>query len=93
MPGLHIWLFVRAQVDGARWYASPREIAPMDDGSWRAEVQLGGPPNIRHELHLGTLGDVDHAALVRWLAAHRDQPLDDLPGDFSEEVERTVLRN
>jgi hypothetical protein len=55
-------------------------------------MDLGGPANIRHELRLGLLDDDAHDELVRWIANHHDQPLEDLPDSFSEEAAVVVTR-
>ena len=40
--GLHVWLLVRPQIEGSRWYPCPRDIVAGADGSWECEVALGG---------------------------------------------------
>jgi hypothetical protein len=92
VAGVHAWLFVRAQVEGSQWYAFPREIVARRDGAWEAEIDLGGPPNIRHELRIGVLDAEDRAELVRFIAAHPNEPLEDLPETFEEESRVIVTR-
>src|SRR3954447_19014524 len=47
-PGQVLWLIVRAQVDGSRWYALGRSLDVRPDGSWEATIELGGAAGIRH---------------------------------------------
>ena len=89
---LHLWLLARAEVEGSRWYLLPREIVSGPDGSWQAELHLGGPPNTRHELRVGVVDARSHAALARRVAERPNEPLDDLPRGFSDEASVVVTR-
>jgi len=91
-PSLHIWLFVRAEVEGSHWYPYPKEIVARPDGAWEAELDLGGPASIRHELRLGVLGGSTRAALLRQIAEHPNAPLEELPRGFTEEAQLSVVR-
>ena len=91
-PGLHVWLFARPEVDGGRWTPYPREIVPRPDGTWEAQLDLGGPPNVRQELHVGVVDAETQAVLLRYVADHPNEPLGDLPNSFSDEVAIVVTR-
>jgi S1-C subfamily serine protease len=96
--GVHAWLFIRAQVEGSRWYPCPREIVAGADGTWGCEVSLGGASGTRHELVIGVVDDALHGFLSRYVAANPDQPLypDQPPGvlprGFSPESAIVVVR-
>jgi hypothetical protein len=89
---LHLWLLARAEVEGSRWYLLPREIVSAPDGAWQTELDLGGPPNVRHELRVGVVDARTHAVLVRRVAERPNEPLDDLPRGFSDEASVVVTR-
>ena len=91
-PAVHIWLFVRAEVEGGRWYPYPREIVASRDGSWEAEIELGGPPDVRHELRVGVAGPEVNAELARYVAERPGEPLEILPEGFRAEAQRVVIR-
>jgi hypothetical protein len=81
-PREPLWLLVRADIEGSRWYALSRPLEIREDGSWQAELELGGAAGIRHELRIGP-ADAETDALLRRHAAERaGQPLDDLPAGF-----------
>jgi S1-C subfamily serine protease len=98
-PGTHVWLFVRAQVPGGRWYPCPREIVAGPDLTWECEVYLGGPPEVRHVILAGVADEAAHAFLSRHLAANPNQPLypeeqaPRLPNGFRGEAEVEVVRS
>jgi len=79
-------------VAGSGWYAYPREIVAGPEGAWEAELDLDGPPNIRHELRLGVADPEAHAALARHTAATPSEPLPALPEGFREEAKVVVVR-
>ncbi|HYU18113.1 MAG TPA: sortase [Chloroflexota bacterium] len=91
--GLHVWLLVRARVDGGRWYAYPEEIRPDPDGSWAAELELGGPPGVRHELRVGLVDARSHERLAGYVADHPNEPLEDLPPGLHEAARLVVTRD
>jgi LPXTG-site transpeptidase (sortase) family protein len=91
-PALHAWLLVRAEMDGSRWYLYPREILARPDGAWEADLDLGGPPNVRHEIRVGVVDARTHAALARRAAERPNEPLDELPRGFSDEAGVVVVR-
>jgi LPXTG-site transpeptidase (sortase) family protein len=86
------WLVVRALEPGARWYLYPRELAIGSDGKWQAELTLGGPPGLRHELRVGVVDSATQAALTRQARTHPNEPLDALPPGFWPEAVRIVVR-
>lgn len=89
---LHVWLFVRAELEGSRWYPYPKEIEATADGSWSVTLDLGGPARLRHELRIGVVNDQTRAALLAQLAERPNEPLQDLPEGFWEEANLTVTR-
>ena len=89
---VRVWLFVRPQLEGGRWYPYPREIVVGGDGSWEAEIDLGGPPAVRHELRIGVIDLEARAELARYIAEHPDQPLEELPEGFRAEAAVIVVR-
>ena len=91
-PDAHIWLVVRAAVEGGRWYAYPEEIVVRPDGSWQAEIELGGPPNVRHELRVGIADAEAHAALARHSATRANEPLAELPKGLRDQAKLVVVR-
>jgi LPXTG-site transpeptidase (sortase) family protein len=92
-PGAHAWLFVRAQQPAARWYPYPRELPFGPDGSWKAEIDLDGPPDLRHELRVVTVDDKAHATLIRWVAEHPNQPVENLPDELRDSARVVVIRD
>jgi hypothetical protein len=91
-PALHTWLFVRPQIEGGRWYPVPQEIRPAPDGSWQLQVELGGAPNVRHELKAGVVDAATQAFLSQYVAQHRTDSFDQLPDGFWDEVTIGVTR-
>jgi hypothetical protein len=91
-PNLHAWLFVRADVEGSRWYVYYKEITANKDGAWEAEIDLGGPPNVRHELRLGVVDEETHQWLLRLVKDYLGEPLDELPPRFWDEASLVVVR-
>jgi hypothetical protein len=77
-----LWLAVRAEVAGSRWYVLDRPLAPARDGTWTATVDLGGPVGVSHEVRVGVLDAAGDAELRRHVAERPGQPLDDLPSGF-----------
>lgn len=74
-----LWLLVRPDVAGGRWYAVPRPLDVRPDGTWEAELELGGEPGIRHQIRL-VLADAEADARLRRHAVERpSQPLDTAP--------------
>ena len=91
-PGAPLWLLVRAEVPGSRWYALDRPLEPDWNGSWQVEVELGGPPGIRHEIRAGVADEAADRMLRRHAAERAGQPLDDLPAGFRTGASVTVER-
>jgi Sortase domain len=81
-PDAGLWLFVRAAVEGSRWYAYGSPLEPDRRGNWQVELEIGGPPGVQHEIRVGVVDTADGASLRRHSAERSGQPLDDLPGSF-----------
>lgn len=87
-----VWLLVRADLEGSRWYALPQPLMPEKGGRWQAELELGGGAGIRHEIRVG-VADTEADTLLRRHATERPgQPLDTLPGGFVTGARVTVER-
>ena len=91
-PSGHLWLAVRADVEGSRWYLFGQEIIPERDGRWGLDLDLGGPPNIGHEIRIGSVDEATHAELVRQVAERPSDPLAELPEGFEPQAVVTVVR-
>src|SRR3712207_8144061 len=92
-PSGHLWLAVRADVEGSRWYLFGQEIAPGHDGRWELELELGGPPNVRHEIRVGSVDEQAHAAFVGQVAERPGEPLAELPEGFRSEEHTSELQS
>ena len=91
-PSGHLWLAVRADVEGSRWYLFGQEITPSHDGRWELELELGGPPDVRHEIRLGSVDQSAHAGFLRHVAERPGEPLAELPEAFEPQATVTVVR-
>jgi hypothetical protein len=91
-PELQAWLFVRAELEGSKWYPYPRALEAGRNGRWEAELELGGPAGLRHELRVGTLDPASHQELLEQLAEHPNEALDALPAGFAEESSLVVTK-
>ena len=91
-PDGHLWLAVRAEVEGSRWYVFGQEIRPDRDGRWELELELGGSPNIRHEVRIGSADEPAHAALARHARERTGDPFDQLPEGFETQATVTLVR-
>ncbi|MCC6178074.1 MAG: sortase [Chloroflexi bacterium] len=88
----HVWLAVRAQVEGSRWYFYPRELDLDADGRWSADLELGGPAGINHELRVAAVDAATDATLRRQLTEHPSEPLATLPDGFRRFARIVVTR-
>jgi sortase (surface protein transpeptidase) len=77
-----LWLLVRAELEGGRWFAIDRPLSIGRDGRWQTEIELGGQAGLRHEIRVGAVSPDDNARLLRHVAERPGQPLDDLPESF-----------
>jgi hypothetical protein len=91
-PRAALWLLVRADVPGSKWYALDRPLEPDKDGRWRVEIELGGAPGIRHEIRVGITNLMADTLLRRHAVDRAGQPLDDLPEGFESGARVTVER-
>ena len=81
-PQAPLWLLVRADVGGSRWYALAAPLDVREDGSWQAELQLGGAAGIHHEIRVGPADARTDEQLRRHASERPGQPLDELPEGF-----------
>jgi LPXTG-site transpeptidase (sortase) family protein len=86
------WLFVRPLVAGGSWYVVPTPVRPGSDGQWAIDLSLDGPPDTRHELRLGPVGEPDAARLRQWIRERPGQPLPALPSSLRVEGRALVTR-
>jgi hypothetical protein len=77
-----LWLLVRADLEGSRWFALDRPLKVNPDGTWQAEIELGGQAGLRHEIRVGAVSPGDDGRLRRHAAEQPGRPLDDLPSSF-----------
>jgi hypothetical protein len=91
-PNQHVWLLIRAASGDGRLYPYPHEIVAGPDGTWKIEVDLGGPAGSVHELHLGVADVNAHVALLRHALQNPNEPLDSVPFGFWDEVTRAVVK-
>jgi LPXTG-site transpeptidase (sortase) family protein len=89
---LQVWLLVRAESPGSRWYAHPHPLTTNSRGEWQLDLDLGGPSGVRHELRLGLVDPATSAALQRFLADHPGEPLEGLPEGFWDEATLVVTK-
>ncbi|MCC6177153.1 MAG: sortase [Chloroflexi bacterium] len=87
-----LWLVVRANVSDGRWYALDRPLDVRPDGSWQAEIVLGGPPNLRHEIRVGVADEAANATLLRHAREQQGQPLDALPDGYQTAASAIIIR-
>jgi sortase (surface protein transpeptidase) len=87
-----LWLLVRADLEGSRWFAIDRPLQIGRDGTWRTEIELGGQAGLRHEIRVGTVSPEDNARLLLHATQRPGQPLDDLPESFQGGARVVVQR-
>jgi hypothetical protein len=90
--GLSLWLVVRADLEGSRWYALDRPLDVKPDGAWEASIELGGAAGLRHEIRVGTVDAAAEAQLQKHAREQPGRPLDDLPTGFQTGARVTVQR-
>jgi sortase A len=77
-----LWLLVRADLEGSRWFSLDRPLKVNPDGTWQAEIELGGQAGLRHEIRVGAVSPEDDGRLRRHAAEQPGRPLDDVPASF-----------
>lgn len=91
-PTQPLWLAVRAEIEGSRWFVYGQPLAIDADGRWQAELEIGGGPGIRHTLVVAPVDAATDARLRRQVAARPGEPLSILPDAFETGARITVER-
>ncbi|MGE3908823.1 MAG: sortase [Chloroflexota bacterium] len=91
-PDAPLWLVVRAEIEGSRWYLYGKPLEPGDDGEWAADLELGGGPGIHHTIVVAAVDKATDARLRRHAREHRGEPLSLLPDAFEAGARITVER-
>jgi sortase (surface protein transpeptidase) len=91
-PSQPLWLVVLADVKGSRWYVYGEPLAVKPDGSWEANLELGGGAGIRHTILVAPVDGPTDDVLRRHVAEHPGEPLADLPEAFEGAAWVTVER-
>ncbi|MCC7369701.1 MAG: sortase [Chloroflexi bacterium] len=87
-----VWLAVRADVEGSRWYLYAEPLLPDADGEWSASLELGGAPGIRHTIVAAQVDPATNARLQRQARQRPGEPLSILPDAFEQGARITVVR-
>jgi sortase (surface protein transpeptidase) len=91
-PTEPLWLLVRAEIEGSRWYPYREPLTIRRDGTWEASVELGGGPGIHHTVLVAAVDPATDARLRRHVAQQPGQPLPILPDAFEGAARVTVQR-
>lgn len=91
-PDQPLWLAVRAEIEGSRWYLHGGPLAVRPDGSWDASLELGGGPGVRHTIVVAPVDTATDARLRRQVSQGPGEPLPILPDAFEAGARVTVAR-
>ncbi|MFN8636064.1 MAG: sortase [Chloroflexota bacterium] len=91
-PAEPLWLAVRAEIEGSRWYLYGQPLDVHPDGSWEASLEIGGGPGIRHTIVVAPVDAATDARLRRQVAQRPGEPLAILPDAFEAGARVTVER-
>jgi hypothetical protein len=91
-PTESLWLAVRAEIEGSRWYLYGGPLAVQPDGSWEASLEIGGGPGVRHTIVVAPVDAATDARLRRQVSQRRGEPLAILPGAFEAGARVVVER-
>jgi LPXTG-site transpeptidase (sortase) family protein len=91
-PAAPLWLAVRAEIEGSRWYLYERPLTVRPDGSWEASLVLGGGPGVRQTIVVAPVDAATDTRLHRQVSQHPGEPLPILPDAFSGGARVTVTR-
>lgn len=87
-----LWLAVRAEIEGSRWYLYDAPLVVDADGSWSASLELGGEAGIRHTIVVAPVDPATNARLRRHVQQRPGEPLSLLPDAFEAGARVTVVR-
>jgi LPXTG-site transpeptidase (sortase) family protein len=89
-PREPLWLAVRAEIEGSRWFLYPAPLAVRPDGNWEATLDLGGGPGVRHTIVVAPVDAATDARLRRQVSQRPGEPLAILPDAFEVGARVTV---
>jgi hypothetical protein len=87
-----LWLAVRAEIEGSRWYLYSAPLDVDEDGSWTANLELGGEAGVQHTIVVASVDAATNARLRRHVQQRPGEPLSLLPDAFDEGARVTVVR-
>jgi hypothetical protein len=91
-PTLPVWLVVRADVEGSRWWLYREPLRVRKDGSWEVELEIGGGAGIHHTILVAPVDAESDVLLRRFVAEHPNEPLPTLPEVFEGGARLVVER-
>jgi LPXTG-site transpeptidase (sortase) family protein len=91
-PSQPLWLAVRAEIEGSRWYLYAAPLTVRPDRTWDATLDLGGGPDVRHSIVVAPVDAATDARLRRQVSQRPGEPLAILPDAFEAGVRVTVTR-
>jgi hypothetical protein len=91
-PEAPLWLAVRAEIEGSRWYLYREPLSVDQEGQWTATLDLGGDAGIRHTIVVAPLDAATNARLRQHVRQRPDEPLSILPDAFEAGARVTVVR-
>jgi LPXTG-site transpeptidase (sortase) family protein len=91
-PTQPVWLAVRAEIEGSRWYLYGDPLATDADGAWSASLELGGAGGIRHTIVAAPVDAATGDQLRRHAHQRPGEPLSLLPDAFEQGARVTVQR-
>ena len=91
-PDAPVWLAVRAEIEGSRWYLYDAPLTVDEDGNWTASLELGGEAGIRHTIVVAPVDAATNTRLRRHVQQQPGAPLSLLPDAFEAGARVTVVR-
>jgi hypothetical protein len=91
-PSEPLWLAIRAEIEGSRWYLYGAPLTVTSDGEWSASLEIGGGPGVQHTIAVAPVDPATDARLRRHLAQRPGEPLPILPDAFEAGARITVKR-
>lgn len=91
-PSRPVWLVVRAEIEGSRWYLYGAPLYADTSGAWSATLELGGASGIRHTIVAAPVDEATDERLHRQARERPGEPLSLLPDAFEQGARVTVQR-
>jgi hypothetical protein len=91
-PSEPLWLVVRPEIEGSRWYPYDKPLSVGPDGTWEAALEIGGGPGIRHVIVAAPVDPATDSRLRRQVAERPGEPLAILPDAFESGARIVVER-